>query len=187
MSGKLVILLAVLAGLALGGLSVVYHHGLSRRAIDWWGADNIDLIANAPRVETLKLSRGERAGSDGVTVAGKRYHVVRQNVVTQWPGIDHVRHGLLEDVNFKWENQSPPFGDIEWTYALAFLDGPRRLLVVFNRDGYLARLDRKETLAIAPKATGWREFFAEQEQALETGNGESGNSASRSVIAEPSR
>ena len=186
MSGKLVILLAALVGLALGGLSVAYHHWLARRAIAWWGADNIELIAQAPRVEALKLARGEGAEVDRVTVVGEVYRVVRRNDVTQWPGIDHVRHGLLEDVNFNWENHSLPFDHIEWTNALEFIDGQRRILVVFNRDGYLGSSDRIETLAIAPKATGWREFFAEQEQAQGSGvRGQgSGKATSRD---EPSR
>jgi hypothetical protein len=186
MSGKLVILLAALVGLTLGGLSVAYHHWLARRAIAWWGADNIELIAHAPRVEALQLSRGDGAEVDRVTIVGVEYRIVRRNDVTQWPGIDHVRHGLLEDVNFNWENQPPPFDHIEWTSALEFIDGQRQLAVVFNRDGYLGRSDGIETLAIAPKATGWREFFAEQEQAQ--GSGTSGQGSGKATWHdEPSR
>ena len=79
-----------------------------------------------------------------------------------------------------------PFDHIDWTYALEFIDGQRRLLVVFDRDGYLGRSDRIETLAIAPKATGWREFFAEQEEG--TGVRDQGSGVGKGKFGgEPSR
>src|ERR1700693_5807397 len=38
--GKLVILLMVVVGCAMGGISVAFHHWLARRAIAWWGGVN---------------------------------------------------------------------------------------------------------------------------------------------------
>jgi hypothetical protein len=165
--GKTIILLAALTGLVLGALSVAYHHWLGHRAIGWWGPADMELIAYAPRVDALRISpmsAQTNAAASSVTIGSQKHAVERRQDVTQWPGIDHVRHGLLEDVNFAWDDISPRFNDIKWKYALEFIDGSRRLTVVFSEDGYLGRLDQTDTLTVARKATGWREFFSELEQ-----------------------
>ncbi len=173
MQGKTIILLAALVGLGLGALSVIYHHSLARQAIAWWGPAAMELIAYAPRVDALKVSptHGDaNAEAESVTIDSQRYRVERRQDVTKWPGIDHVRHGLLQDVNFNWDNAPPRFGDISWKYALEFNDGDRRLIVVFSPDGYLGQSDQTNALTVAPKATGWREFFSELEERHEAGN-----------------
>jgi hypothetical protein len=167
--GKTIILLAALTGLVLGGLSVAYHHWLARRAIAWWGSAGMELIAYAPRVDALRISplpAEPNTETETVTFGSQKYRALRRQDVTQWPGIDHVRHGLLQDVNFNWDNTSPRFNDIKWEYALEFIDGSRRLTVVFSHD-CLGRSDQTDTLTIAPKATGWREFFSELEKTSE--------------------
>jgi hypothetical protein len=130
----------------------------------------MELIAYAPRVDALRISpmpADMNAETDSVTIAPQKYLVERRQDVTQWPGIDHVRHGLLQDVNFNWDNTAPRLNDIKWEYALEFIDGSRRLIVVFSQDGSIGRSDRTDTMAIAPKATGWREFFSEFEKTSE--------------------
>jgi hypothetical protein len=167
MQGKTIILLAATIGLGLGALSVVYHHSLGRRAIGWWGPADMELIAYAPRVNALTISptQGDvNAEGESVTIDSQKYRVERRQDVAQWPGIDHVRHGLLQDVNFNWDGKSRRSNDINWKYALEIIDGDRRLTVVFSQDGYLGRSDQTDTLTVAPKATGWREFFSEVEQ-----------------------
>ena len=167
MQGKTIILLAAAIGLGLGALSVVYHHSLGRRAIAWWGPAGMELIAYAPRVDALKISpmQGDaKADGESVTIDSQKYRVERRQDVSQWPGIDHVRHGLLQDVNFNWDSKSRRSNEINWKYALEFIDGDRRLTVVFSQDDLLGRSDQTNTLTIAPKATGWREFFSEVEQ-----------------------
>ncbi len=137
MQGKTIILLASAIGLGLGALSVVYHHSLGRRAIGWWGPADMELIAYAPRVDALKISptQGDaKAEGEPVTIDSQKYRVERRQDVTQWPGIDHVRHGLLQDVNFNWDGKSRRSNEINWKYALEFIDGDRRLIVVFSQD-----------------------------------------------------
>ena len=99
-----------------------------------------------------------------MTIDSQKYRVERRQDVTQWPGVEHVRHSLLEDVNFTWDNTPPRFDVIKWKYALEFIDGARRLIVVFSQDGHLGRSDQTDTLTVARKATGWSEFFSELNQ-----------------------
>ncbi len=160
---KLVILLMVLGGCLMGGIAVLFHHSLSSRAIAWWGADDVELIRNAPRVDALKLAaRDGDASGDGVTIEGVRYAVVERKDVAAAHGIDHIRHSLLEDAHFHWGEQPPNAGAENWQFGLAMSDGSRQLLVVFDRDGHVGRSDRDDRLTITDVATGWSEFFAEQ-------------------------
>ena len=100
-----------------------------------------------------------------MTIDGVRYEIVERKDVAAAEGIDHVRHGLLDDGNFVWDRH---FADKpRWQFGLEFSDGPperpQRLIVVFSIDDQrIRRSDSGATLAISPIATGWQEFFADQ-------------------------
>jgi hypothetical protein len=159
--GKLVILLMVVVGCAMGGISVAFHHWLARRAIAWWGRANVELITEAPRVAALKLRTAAASESgDVVTIESERYLVSERKDVGGAEGIDHLRHGLVEDGNFDWEKRLP---GKPWQYGLEFQNGDQRLIVVFNlKEPCVGRSDSDATLPIAAVATGWSEFFTAQ-------------------------
>jgi hypothetical protein len=159
--GKLVILLMVLIGCAMGGISVAFHHWLARRAIAWWGRDNVELITRAPRVAAIELRAAtESESGETVMIDGERYSVTERKDVGGAEGMDHLRHGLVEDGNFDWERRLP---GKPWQCGLEFQDGAQRLDVVFNlKDRCIGRSDSSAVLPIAPVATGWSEFFAAQ-------------------------
>ncbi len=167
--GKLVILVMVFLGCATGVLSISYHHGLSRRSIAWWGPEQIELIAQAPHVEAMRIFP---AGSSDAPSGIVGYTGADRKIVDALPGVDHLRHGLLEDANFRWQdstNSEQASGDSPistapvWAYALLFTDRDKQLWVLFDAEGTrLGRSDRDATLPIAEHSRGWQEFFREQ-------------------------
>ena len=58
--GRLIILLMVVAGCAMGVFAVGYHHWLARNAIAWWGSGNVELINRGPGVAALDSVRPGR-------------------------------------------------------------------------------------------------------------------------------
>jgi len=163
---KLAILLMVLLACGLGLTSVVYHHWASHGVLAWWGGDMARLIADAPRVEALRLEPLEKpdsaATADTLVVDGRQYAVAQRKDVTTAIGLDHLRRGLLDDANFSWSAPSPAT-PVRWSDALVFSDGARRIVVVFDlTDRRLGRADASSSLAIDQIATGWEEFFADQ-------------------------
>lgn len=154
---------------AVGLFSVGYHHWLSHRAIRWWGDDAVALVVDSPSVEAIFL---EPAGSgttgksaahqETLTVGGADYLIVQKKDVSAVDGMVHLRHGLVEDPNFDW-SAPPPDSPVRWRFALRFSNGARQLTVVFDAIGQrMTRADTGASLAIAPVATGWADFFAEQ-------------------------
>lgn len=161
--GKLVILLMLLAGCLMGGIAVTFHHWLSRRAIAWWGPENVEMIRSAPRLEALKLATAATTDSaDVVTIGGVRYEIVERRDVSRAPGIDHVRHGLLEDAHFNWDQAAAVHPPATWQFGMKFVADGRQFIVAFDHDGHIGRSDKDEIVSITPIATGWSEFFAEQ-------------------------
>jgi hypothetical protein len=164
--GKLAIVLMVVLACGLGLASIVYHRWASHGVLAWWGGDIARLIADAPRVETLRLRAADTAEAeqpaDTLLVDGKQYVVSQREDVTAAIGLDHLRRGLLDDGNFIWP--PPPRASApRWSNALVFSDASRRLVVVFDlADRRLGRADASTTLAIREIATGWKEFFADQ-------------------------
>ena len=163
---KLAILLMVVLACGLGLTSVVYHHWASHGVLAWWGGDMARLIADAPRVEALRLQPSEKPDSDPTAdrldVNGRQFVVSQRKDVTTAIGLDHLRRGLLDDANFSW-SAPPPASAPHWSDALVFSDGARRIVVVFDlTNRRLGRADSSTTLAIDQIATGWEEFFADQ-------------------------
>jgi hypothetical protein len=164
--GKIVILLMVLIGCAMGGISVAFHHWLARRTIAWWGRDNVELITEAPRVDALRLAPAtESDQGETLAIGALRYRVVERKNVTGVMGLNHLRNSLLEDAHFHWDEPRATNLIPKWAFALEFIAMPRRLTVLFDRDGHVGRSDTAQILSITPIATGWSEFFAEQEVA----------------------
>ena len=160
---KLAILLMVVLACGLGLTSVVYHHWASHGVLAWWGGDMARLIADAPRVEALRLQPSEKPDSDPTAdrldVNGRQFVVSQRKDVTTAIGLDHLRRGLLDDANFSW-SAPPPASAPHWSDALVFSDGARRIVVVFDlTNRRLGRADSSTTLAIDQIATGSGRIF----------------------------
>lgn len=160
--GKLVILLMIVVGCLFGGIAVAFHYLMARRAIAWWGHEDVALITEAPRVEALRLAPAWATNNgETTTIGGKRFRIVERKDVTTVEGMNHLRNSLLVDAHFDW-NEPPLTGARPaWQFAFEFIDGPRPLAVAFDRDNHLGRSDSDQILSITPIATGWSEFFGE--------------------------
>jgi hypothetical protein len=161
--GKLVILFMVAVGCLLGGIAVAFHHWVARRAIAWWGRDDVALITEAPRVDALRLAPSAAAENrETILIGGGRYRVVERKDVTAVEGMNHLRNSLLVDAHFDWDKPPSYTTRVTWEFAFEFIDGSRRLAVAFDNGIRLGRSDSDQILKITPIATGWTEFFAEQ-------------------------
>ncbi|HEX4000421.1 MAG TPA: hypothetical protein VHX65_17855 [Pirellulales bacterium] len=165
---RLAILLMFVVACGLGLVSVGYHTWASHGVLAWWGGDMARLIADAPRVEALRLRPADEskktpagaASADMLLVTGKAYVVVQRKDVTAALGLDHLRRGLLDDGNFVWPAKAEPAA-VRWSDALVFSDTTRRLVVVFDFvDHRIGRTDGATTLEIDQIARGWQDFFA---------------------------
>ena len=174
---KLVILSMFGIAAAIGLLGVGYHHWLSHRAIRWWGDKDVSLVVDSPDVDALLLEPITAHPVPAVpglretyAVGGQAYLVTQEKHVSADEGLYHLRHGMVEDANFAWsappakpplKSTSPPPGPR--VFGLQFKNGTRQLTVLFDpRTRRMERTDTGASLTIAPIATGWDEFFAEQ-------------------------
>jgi hypothetical protein len=113
--GTRLVLGLVLAGVGLAMFAVWFQWGQTRRCLDFFGSAAARRIQTAPRVELWSLA------AEGPTVRS-----VHRLDVSEAPGIVHLRRGLIEDVNYRWEVAGPqsaaPLPAAAWDQALAFFD-----------------------------------------------------------------
>jgi hypothetical protein len=129
--GTRLVLGLVLAGVGLAMFAVWFQWGQTRRCLDFFGSAAARRIQTAQRVELWSLA------ADGPTV-----RAVHRLDVSRAPGIVHLRRGLIEDVNYRWEvagtQPAAPLPAAAWDRAFAFFDASDGLaaatVVVFDLD-----------------------------------------------------
>ena len=134
-SGRNVALLMLALGVAAALFAGWFYFTLQRRPLAFWGPDVARQLLRARRVVAMQLvprAAGPRETADDETViyAGQRYEVVGRRDVSEAPGFTHVRHSLLNDAAFSWDE--PVDGnDAAYRYALRFEgeDGRATLLL----------------------------------------------------------
>ena len=113
---RLVIGLLVL-GVTAGLVGIWYQRGQTRRCLAYYGPDAARMVTAAPVVELWTLGPGAEPGA---LVALKRADV------SGAPGLVHLRRGLVEDANFRWQvGPSAVSGRLPaeaWDRALGFAD-----------------------------------------------------------------
>ena len=169
----MLLMLVVAAGFA--AVSVAFHHAMTHLVIHWWGLTETRLVMDAPKVEALRLaprlpervSRAEAVAEESLALPGGKYGVLERRDVTAAGGLTALRHGLLEDANFDWSDDSPP-GPHEWQFALVFSDGPKsRQTVLFDfKNRLMANGETGVTVPLAESAANWQKFFTEVFAAL---------------------
>lgn len=120
---KLVVALVALAA-ALGLFAVWFQWGQTRRCLALLGPEAARRIQTARRVELWPL-----------TTEGGRIVATERLDVSAAPGLVHLRRGLVEDDNYRWDGQTTsgptsgptsgrlgPLPAAAWDVAIAFAD-----------------------------------------------------------------
>ena len=130
-SGKLLVLATFAIGFALAAGAWWYNYQQSYRTAEFWrGA--AALLVGGNEVTLFELGHSGDSGNSGDSgPAGRK--VVRKFVLTDKPGLVHLRHSLTYDGNFSWDHRrteqfgggddwprNPEFSADEWPYALQF-------------------------------------------------------------------
>jgi hypothetical protein len=142
-SGKLVITTVVVLAVLAAGFSWWYRYSSTRQSTRFWGGQNARLIRDAKHVHLITLGP---LGADHVhepnATFADHYHVpdglvavVERRVVTEAPGLIHLRTELLVDRSF--ETHSGVLASAsDWRYGLEFRDAETNppLVVFFTAD-----------------------------------------------------
>jgi hypothetical protein len=172
---RLVLGLVILA-LGLAAFAVWFQWNQTRRCLAFYGAAAARSIQAAPRTELWSLA----AGGPGLRVASRLD-------VSRAPGLVHLRRGLIEDVNFRWDvnfrrdvnfrwgysDRGPVGGDAgedklpagAWDEAIAFFataDASMPAAVVaFDLDepGFATVVGRPGRIGLGPIAPGLRKWI----------------------------
>jgi hypothetical protein len=107
----------LLLGIAAACTGIWYQWEQTRKCLAVYGAAAAGRIASAPRVELLELADGDSPG---------RLREVARRDISGAKGLVHLRRGLVEDANFRWENAGEPPGERmpaqAWDWAIVFSD-----------------------------------------------------------------
>jgi len=116
-SGARLVIGLLLLGITAGIVGIWYQRGQTQRCLAFYGPEAARMVTSAPVVEVWALAP---AAESGVLVALERADV------SQAPGLVHLRRGLVEDANFRWQGRpSTGAGRLpaeSWDRALVFAD-----------------------------------------------------------------
>ena len=161
--GTRLVLGLVLLALGLAAFAVWFQWGQTRRCLAFYGPAAARSIQAAPRVELWSLT-ADRGGVRAET----RLDISRA------PGLVHLRRGLIEDVNFRWNDvrqeggADPARGRLapaEWDEAIAFFaaaaDKTPAAVVAIDLDepGFATVVGRTGRIRLGPIGPGLREWI----------------------------
>lgn len=165
-SGSRLVLGLVLLAIGLAVFAVWFQWGQTRRCLAFYGAVAARSIQAAPRVELWSLA----AEPDGVR-ATTRLDISRA------PGLVHLRRGLIEDVNFRWQGggdaASGRLPAESWDEAIAFFAGEdattATAVIAFDLDepGSVTVVGRRGRIVLGPIAPGLRKWIAATKSGFE--------------------
>ena len=160
-SGKYALLAVVTLCIAGAGGGWWYQQNLQRRPLALWGRDSAQLILRAGDVELCRLERVDGARSrDAIEVRGKSYHPIECLNAARIPGFLHLRHSLLNDYSFDWDDVAT--GEHDWRYALRFRDGDKTASLLISDDfSYALLVETGAQACITPIAGGIKKVFRE--------------------------
>jgi hypothetical protein len=180
-SGKIVIVIILVAALGAAAFAAWYQYRGQRNALEFWGATTALLIADAPQITLIELGEAGQAdqdqddseaaeGEDSETTgpksldyADRSWKVSSAKPGHEAQGIKNIRRALVQNTTFDWT--TPP-SDVEpeWQYAVAFTDNRNWATVLFDFDsGRVALTGGRKSALLDPAASkDLREFFAEQ-------------------------
>ena len=126
---KLVVVLTCLAIVA-GITSWWYRYDAAHRATQFWGAAASTLIAHSDRVQVVELDAEAREVPCATDLSAD---VENSNDLSSARGISHLRHALLSDGNYLWD-QSIDGTMIRWRWRVRFASADQFADLLFADD-----------------------------------------------------
>ena len=159
---KLVVTLGCLA-FALGLASWWYRFESAHRATQFWGSEAASLIVEPGSVEAIGLqAQNGRTGGEWIPQL-EGYLIVSRTDLSDARGMVHLRHALVTDTNYLWNETAMP--TVLWRWALQFQEADDSVLVLFSTD--LATLGKLtsdsptvEVISCQPMAETLKQYFA---------------------------
>lgn len=155
--GTRLVLGLVLLALGLAAFAVWFQWGQTRRCLAFFGPAATRRIQAGSRVEIWSLE------ADGGAVRASS-----QLDVSQAPGLVHLRRGLIEDVNYRWDAiapDQPRLAAADWDVAIAFYgaaaDEDSATVVAFDLDagGAATVVGRPGRVALGRLTPGLRRWI----------------------------
>jgi hypothetical protein len=161
-AGKWLIFGILTVALAAGVAAWMQRYSRTDAVQAFWGEQTLDLMANAPEVDTLRWTDNPTAERRRATVA---------------KGMLNVRYMLGSDFAYQW-----PAGDLveapARAWGLDFHRGAESLQIEFNADCGYAWVKSGKGIRLVPQAAeNLRSFFEERFENQAGGAGESGQTA----------
>ncbi len=160
--GSTLVLSLLALAVGLGMFAVWFQWGQTRKCLAFFGAEAARQIQTAPRVELWSLD----ADGQGVWATARLD-------VSKSAGLVHLRRGLIEDVNYRWDAAETSSGDEppgplaagRWTDAIAFYGSPEDqtaatiLAFDLDRGGHATVVGRGGRVAMGRLAEGLRRWI----------------------------
>jgi len=116
-SGARLVIGLLLLGVTAGLVGIWYQRGQTRRCLAFYGPEVARMVTSAPIVELWRVGPSTEPGV---------LRALERTDVSQAPGLVHLRRGLVEDANFRWQGgASTEPGRLpaaSWDRALVFAD-----------------------------------------------------------------
>ena len=156
-SGNRLVLALGLVALVSGGLSWWYHYAASHRATEFWGSDLASLIARPSQVEVARVETLDEPALSELFAGDRSVNL------THARGMVHLRHALMSDRNFFWD-QPVAAEEISWQWCLRFTSGSTQGLVLLSSDlafvaKFLPARPHIEAVSCQPMAASLQYYF----------------------------
>jgi hypothetical protein len=167
-AGKLVVLGVFLVAIVAASFALWSNMSRSRRSLEFWGADAVRLIQQAPQVEVLKLEpmsdSAETGSADVISYGDRTWRIIGRTDRSRSRGLVHFRHSLTVDESWEFAEESPTQPD-QWTHAVRFADPGKEppanevlILMDFSQRRVAHFHAQREITAVSLSATGWQTF-----------------------------
>lgn len=158
--GSLAIVVIFGVAVCAAAFAVWYQFDQQRRSLEFWGNDTATIIRHTRHVEVLRFSKIDDKTKDSILIDGARFAIVSSRQIDAMAGLVHVRHALISDASYEWENASRD-SDPKWEFGFRFTrDNFSVVIAVDSSCDKICFVGKNRTLAVAEKiAKGLKQFF----------------------------
>jgi hypothetical protein len=163
-AGKLLIVSMLVVSVSLAAFSWWFRYSSTRRAAQFWRADAVRLIRDAP---TLDAYRWTAAGESELEQVDLEYvnalgRPALHRDAAHAPGLTHLRAALLEDRSYDWDaDVELAVGEAAFGLRFTGAEGGEPLWLLFSANGERMGLVDGRVVSTEPIAEGLREVLGE--------------------------